>query len=224
MADPDKPLADLANSEKKIVPPAVSPIAPDDKKTDPVLSDAERRERERDRQAQIDLDQRNKTQSAADTAGFAQADTKRVVPVDNVDPKSNPEPMRQVDTSIPTGVPLAGADPKHPPKPQFVAAEPDPESDVAGRRRAFEDNYLGKDAVRINGQVERGVGSPYSRLSEHRKREYDALERAEMAELRLAEVRASAMAIEAEYNDAIAAVDAAEAAEDPADPNAPAVQ
>ena len=32
---------------------------------------------------------------------------------------------------------------------------------AAARLRAFEDEVLGKDAVRINGHIERGVGSHY---------------------------------------------------------------
>jgi hypothetical protein len=111
-----------------------------------------------------------------------------------------------------------------PPKNEFrkepePEPEPEPENDVAARRRAFEDKHLGHDAVRINGQVERGVGSLYSRLSDARKREYDALERAAQTEARLAEAHTALVAADAEHEAAMAALDAAEA-----EPDAPAAE
>lgn len=67
----------------------------------------------------------------------------------------------------------------------------------AERMRAFEDEVFGKRAVRINGQIERGVGSPYAAMTDERKAQYAALE--------------ALVAAEQKLNDATAAVGAAEA-------------
>jgi len=68
---------------------------------------------------------------------------------------------------------------------------------AADRLRAFEDEVFGKRAVRMDGKVERGVGSPYAAMTDERKAQYAALEELVLAEQRL--------------NDATAAVGAAEA-------------
>ncbi len=67
----------------------------------------------------------------------------------------------------------------------------------ADRMRAFEDEVFGKRAVRINGAIERGVGSPYAAMTDERKAQYAALE--------------ALVAAEQKLNDATAAVGAAEA-------------
>ncbi len=85
-----------------------------------------------------------------------------------------------------------------PPKPLAAPAPPpEPKSDSAARLRRFEDEVFGKRAVRIDGKIERGVGSPYAMMSDERKAQYAALE--------------DLVAAEQKLNDATAAVGAAEA-------------
>jgi hypothetical protein len=66
------------------------------------------------------------------------------------------------------------------------------------RLREFEDEHLGKEAVRLNGRVERGSGSPYQALSPEKKLQYVALERLVVAEEKLADARAVVAKAEAE--------------------------
>jgi hypothetical protein len=82
---------------------------------------------------------------------------------------------------------------QNPAKQKSVPAE----GDSAARLRAFEDEVFGKDAVRIDGVIERGVGSPYAKMTDERKAQYAALE--------------AVIAAEQKLNDATAAVGAAEA-------------
>lgn len=95
---------------------------------------------------------------------------------------------------------LAGAEKQiDPPKPYVAPAPPpEPKNDSAARLRAFEDEVFGKKAVRINGHIERGVGSPYAAMTDERKAQYAALE--------------DLVAAEQQLNDATAAVAVAEAA------------
>jgi hypothetical protein len=58
---------------------------------------------------------------------------------------------------------------------------------AADKLRAFEDDHFGKDAPRINGELERGVGSPYSRMTLHQKRHYESLEHLVKAEKKVAD-------------------------------------
>jgi len=63
---------------------------------------------------------------------------------------------------------------------------PEPELDTAkAKLRAFEDEHLGKDVVRIGGEIEKGHGSPYAGMKPERRRHYEALERLVEAEQRL---------------------------------------
>jgi len=72
-----------------------------------------------------------------------------------------------------------------------------PRTDAAGRLRAFEDDVFGKRAVRFEGKIERGVGSPYAAMTDERKAQYAALE--------------DLVAAEQELSDATVAVGVAEA-------------
>ncbi len=54
-------------------------------------------------------------------------------------------------------------------------AEPEAEMTMTQRLRAFEDKHLGEDAVRINGELERGHGSRYSKMSPAHRAHHDAL-------------------------------------------------
>lgn len=48
--------------------------------------------------------------------------------------------------------------------------------DPADRLRAFEDKVLGKDVGRIDGKVERGIGSRYSQMKPDQRAAHAALE------------------------------------------------
>jgi hypothetical protein len=103
------------------------------------------------------------------------------------------------------------AAPSTPPTPHPAAqppenAAPTPVSS-AERLRAFEDEHIGKDAVRIDGKIERGSGSPFQKLSDELKRQYAALERLIAAEQKVADARAALAAAESEH--AVALIDAA---------------
>jgi hypothetical protein len=87
------------------------------------------------------------------------------------------------------------------------------ESTAAERLRAFEDREFGKDAVRINDRIERGYGSKFKNMvdSDPRKAaEYAALERMVEAELVLADADGKRAQAQADYDAAVAALDAAE--------------
>jgi hypothetical protein len=91
------------------------------------------------------------------------------------------------DTDRPLA-PLAAAEDKIPEHvDSFEASEPA----AAQRLREFEDEHLGADAVRIRGQVERGHGSLFQRLSPEHQKAYAAIEKT----------------AEAEHNAALAAAD-----------------
>lgn len=86
----------------------------------------------------------------------------------------------------------------------FTAFEPDT---AAGRLRAFEDEKLGPDAVRINDKIERGHGSKFRELSKEDQAQYAALERLIEAEQKLADAETSHRIAEENYEAALAAVD-----------------
>jgi len=98
---------------------------------------------------------------------------------------------------------------------------PEPEPDTAkAKLRAFEDEHLGKDAVRIKGEIERGHGSPFAAMKPELKRHYEALERVVAAEQKVddaaAALAAAKVAHEAAMADVTAAEDAARLAADAA--------
>jgi hypothetical protein len=65
------------------------------------------------------------------------------------------------------------------------AAEKTPDT-AKTRLRGFEDAHFGRDATRINGEVERGIGSRYGSMSPTKAAEYAALEELVKAETAIA--------------------------------------
>lgn len=88
------------------------------------------------------------------------------------------------------------------PPPQVT--DPPREVPAAERVRAFEDEHLGKDAVRIGGRIERGSGSPFAAMSDEKKRQYAALEKLVAAEQKLADAHAALIQAEADHEAALA--------------------
>ncbi len=82
-------------------------------------------------------------------------------------------------------------------------AKPEPAPAVQ-RQRAFEDEHVGKDAVRINGKIERGSGSPFAALDAETKRQYAALERLVEAEQKLADAHAALIQADVDHEAALA--------------------
>lgn len=78
------------------------------------------------------------------------------------------------------------------------------------RLRAFEDEHFGKDAVRINGRVERGSGSRYQALPEPKRRHYQALEKLVEADEKLVAAHAALMTADAAHEAAMEDVARAE--------------
>jgi hypothetical protein len=70
---------------------------------------------------------------------------------------------------------------------------------AADRLRAFEDEHFGKDAVRIDGQIERGVGSPFASMTDEDRAKYGALERLVVAEQKLADAHAALVQADADH-------------------------
>lgn len=95
------------------------------------------------------------------------------------------------------------------PKPLLGKAHDEPDTDAAARLRAFEDQHI-PDAVRLDGKVERGVGSTYSRLHPARHAQYEALERLVASEQKLAATHAALIQADVEHDEAMAAVARAE--------------
>lgn len=86
-------------------------------------------------------------------------------------------------------------------------ADPPREIPAGERLRAFEDEHVGKDAVRIGGRIERGSGSPFAAMSDEKKRQYAALEKLAAAEQKLADAHAALVEAEADHEDALAAAE-----------------
>ena len=88
-----------------------------------------------------------------------------------------------------------------------VAAEP-AELTAKDKLRAFEDEVLGKDTPRINGHIERGHGSLYSRhTSPEQKVHYAKLEHLVKAEDKLAHASAELSKAQSEHDAALAAAE-----------------
>jgi hypothetical protein len=78
------------------------------------------------------------------------------------------------------------------------------------RLRAFEDQHLGKDVVRINGRIERGYGSPFQnpdKMPPELRRQHAALERVIETEQRLTDARTALLQAEADHEAALAATE-----------------
>lgn len=87
-------------------------------------------------------------------------------------------------------------------------SEPVPEASAAERLRAFEDEHLGKDAVRLHGgRVERGSGSLYQKMAPELRKVHELLEKAVGTEATLIQARAAVSVAEGEHAAALAAVD-----------------
>lgn len=83
----------------------------------------------------------------------------------------------------------------------------DPQS-ASARLRAFEDERFGPEAVRIEGKVERGHGSPFAVMSDEDKARYAALERLVETEQALADAHAALIAAQEAHEAAEAAINA----------------
>lgn len=96
-----------------------------------------------------------------------------------------------------------------------LVVEAQPET-AKTKLRSFEDDVLGKDAGRINGEVERGVGSPFANMTPHQSAHHAALERLVAAEKGMADASAKLAEAEAAHeaaaNRATAAAKAADEA------------
>lgn len=90
------------------------------------------------------------------------------------------------------------------------ADAPRTDAGAAARLQAFEDEHLGKDAVRINGQIERGIGSPFAKLSDAHRAQHVALEKLVAAEAVLIAANAALSKADADCQIAASAVAAAE--------------
>jgi hypothetical protein len=77
------------------------------------------------------------------------------------------------------------------------------------RMRAFEDTHFGKDAVRINGHIERGHGSRFNDLHPVHRREHAAIERLIEAEKKLSEAEGALSTAQTGHDEAKLAVDRA---------------
>jgi hypothetical protein len=94
-----------------------------------------------------------------------------------------------------------------------ISAEPTPASSplpAAERVRAFEDEHLGKDVVRINGRIERGSGSPYQDpkvMTPELRRQHAALEKLTETEQKLADANTALLQAQADHDTALAAAE-----------------
>ena len=108
--------------------------------------------------------------------------------------------------------------PEPEPEPEPAILPPAEEAAIvsaAAKLRTFEDDVFGKDAPRINGAVERGVGSPFARMTEHQKAHHAALEKLVAAEKAVADASAAHAVAEAGHAAAVKlAHDAEKAAAD----------
>lgn len=84
-------------------------------------------------------------------------------------------------------------------------AEPQP---AAARLRAFEDKTIGPDAPRVNGALERGVGSLFSRMKADDKAMHARLSKLVETEAKLSDATAAVTAAQQAHDAALAAVDA----------------
>jgi len=89
------------------------------------------------------------------------------------------------------------------------AEQPEPMG-ATERLRAFEDEHLGKDAVRLHGRVERGSGSRYQNpkiMTPELRRQHAALEHLVESEKHLAEAHTKLLQAEESHEAALAAAE-----------------
>jgi len=95
------------------------------------------------------------------------------------------------------------------PAPESWASDKPAGPTAAERLRTFEDTHLGKRAVRINGRVERGFGSPFKEMSPEKHAEYAALEKLVEAERKVDEAHANVTSATVAHETALAELAAA---------------
>lgn len=110
------------------------------------------------------------------------------------------------DTPQPTAASPAPAASAPAPKPAEPAADLIPQPTAAEQLRAFEDKVLGKDVPRINGAIERGIGSKFASMSPADKAAHAALERLVDADDRVTRAQAELDAAKLEQSAAAKAV------------------
>lgn len=92
------------------------------------------------------------------------------------------------------------------PAPESNSAEPQTVVDAKQRLRDYEDEILGPGAVRINGRIERGSGSPFQLMKPFQQEHYASLERLVEAEQKLSDAKAALAVAQRAHDDALAAV------------------
>lgn len=90
---------------------------------------------------------------------------------------------------------------------QIPAPADEDKNTAAARQRAFEDAVFGKDAVRVGGRIERGHGSPFAKMTEEQRRQYDAIEALVAAEQKLADAHSALIQAEEDHKAAVAATE-----------------
>ena len=89
-----------------------------------------------------------------------------------------------------------------------------PEPVAQEKLRAFEDEHIGKDAVRIRGNIERGYGSKFKDMPPEKHAEYAALERLVEAEQKVIEANAALSTAQVAHQQALDNLDIATKATD----------
>lgn len=100
--------------------------------------------------------------------------------------------------------PAAASEKPDGPVDQFAASEP---ASAAQRLREFEDEHLGPDAPRVDGKIERGHGSLFSRMTDAHKARHTKLEHLHQAEGDLAQAASKLSEAQAAHAQAVAALD-----------------
>lgn len=100
--------------------------------------------------------------------------------------------------------------------PVVLVDKPDPVEEApqtaSARLRAFEDEVFGPDAVRINGHIERGVGSHFQnpkKMTAEQRAHHAALERLVKTEAKVADASAALAKAESDHEAALKAADQA---------------
>lgn len=86
----------------------------------------------------------------------------------------------------------------------------EPATNARARRRAYEDEIFGPNAVRISGEIERGSGSPYQKMTKEQRRKFDAHDRLVVAEDRMNEAAAALEKAQGDFEAAEAELAASE--------------
>jgi hypothetical protein len=135
-------------------------------------------------------------------------------PSNTLAPITQAERDRQADAAK-LGVPASMLTPAPAPSSGALSpAKPLSSTPVTARDklRAFEDKHFGKDVPRINGEIERGVGSSYASMTPHQKAHYASLEHLVKAEKAAGDASAALADAESKHEHAKKASDAADKA------------